>query len=364
MSKILFRFLIITFIFYFVISLDKYAIGQQTGPHIVTNGPDFATPLGYSDKGYIFPEVQLPKGYQSTATIELKFYENDQEIKPGAVIWTITRVQNKALAWNRGPGAMHGLAWGDSEIDGTTNWNVTAVIGGPSITTSNGTVRLSDVVGERLVTLMAETTINGTPHTEIVVVSFGKGPLSAFSKPPSNGGRQWATAFGIMATKGNTYDNPPPTRWGDFTDASTTFPAADFCGGTVHSGSSDITVGGRGPESYRADFTKGKNINHWRDGDRANRYYSITSKLPTFGQLVAVAAYEGSVHSKVKRKGAALAAGWPDNASKKGYYIYWTDQVSFNSNGYFFADFVFMASGFDKGGNGVASSSPVVACVL
>ncbi|MDR1568155.1 MAG: hypothetical protein LBS33_05715, partial [Streptococcaceae bacterium] len=248
MSKILFKFLIVLFIFYFVVSLDKNAIGQQTGPHIVTNGSDFATPLGSSDVGYIFPQDKLPKGYQSTATIELKFYENGQELKPGSVFWTITSVQNKARAWNRDPGAMHGLAWGDSEIDGTTNWNATPVIGGPSITTSTGTVSLSDVVGERLVTLKAETTINGTLHTETIVVSFGQGPLSVFTKPPSSKGMRWATARGIPATAGDDR--------GDFTALTNPsgFPAADFCGGTVHSGSSDITVGGRGPSSDTADF--------------------------------------------------------------------------------------------------------------
>jgi hypothetical protein len=339
--------------------LDKYAICQQTGHHIVINGPYFDTPLGYSDEGYIFPDTQLPKGYQSTATIELKFYENGQELTPRAVFWTITSVENKALSWNRDPGAMHGLGWGDSVIDGSTNWNSTPVIGGPSITTSSGTVRLSDVVGERLVTLKAETTINDAQHAETIVVSFGKGPLSVFTKPPSSKGMQWATARGIPATAG---DN----NRGDFTSLTNPsgFPAADFCGGTVHSGSSDITVGGSGHKSYVADFTKGKNIKHWRDGDRfSNRYFSTTSKLPTLGQLVAVAAYDGRIYSEVKRKGAALAAGWPDDADNEGYYLYWTGQVYFDYDGGFNAGFVLLANGAAGWNDRVTDATPVVACV-
>jgi hypothetical protein len=150
---------------------------------------------------------------------------------------------------------MHGLAWGDSEIDGATNWNSTPVIGGPFITTSNGRVSLSDVVGERLVTLKAETTINGAQYTETIEVSFGRGPLSVFTKPPSSKGMQWATATVIFPTADDNYR-------GDFTALTNPsgFPAADFCGGTVYTGSSDITVGGSAPESYTADFTKGKKI--------------------------------------------------------------------------------------------------------
>jgi hypothetical protein len=254
---------------------------------------------------------------------------------------------------------MHGLAWGDSEIDGTTKWNATPVIGGLSINTSTGTVSLSDVVGERRVTLKAETTINGTQHTETIVVSFGQGPLSVFTKPPSSKRMQWATARGIPATAGEN-------NTGDFTDLinPSGFPAADFCGGTVHSKSSYITVDGSDSSSYTADFTKGKQINYWIDGyRRVNRYYSTTSKLPTLGQLVAVSAYDGRIHSDVKRKGAAIAAGWPNDTDNEGYYPYWSGQVLFYSDGYFSADFVYLADGNDYGSNFVTYAFPVAACV-
>jgi hypothetical protein len=37
------------------------SVGLKAGPHIVTHGPDFNTPLGYSGENYIFPESKLPK---------------------------------------------------------------------------------------------------------------------------------------------------------------------------------------------------------------------------------------------------------------------------------------------------------------
>jgi hypothetical protein len=205
-------------------------------------------------------------------------------------------------------------------VDGSTDWNTTPVIGGPSITTSSGSVKLTDVVGERIVTLKAETTINGFPFRETIDVSFGKGPLSVFAKPPINGGLPWATADRIAVIDKNN----------DFTASSTIFPASEFCGGTVHVGSSDIIIegSGSGPESYTADFSGGLILGHWRHGDLLpNSYYSITSKLPTLGQLIAVSAQEKGI-GKITQKGAAIAAGWPRAR-------YSTGQVFFLSFGKF-----------------------------
>jgi hypothetical protein len=257
------------------------------------------------------------------------------------VLWTILFVQNKACAWARKPNAINGLAWGDSEVDGTTDWRATPILGGICVTTSSGSIKLTDVVGERIVTLKAETTINGIPFTEVIEVGFGKGPLSVFAKPPSTIEKKWATAGGI--------DNK-----NDFTASSTAFPAAEICGGTVHSGSSDIIIGGSGPESYTADFSGGLISGHWRSGDEfPDCYYSITSKLPTIGQIMAVSSKRPTIDqlkfktdvSKVKRiivnsKGAAIAAGWP-------LETYWTGQVYFDSFGNFYAYNVILAGNKD-----------------
>jgi hypothetical protein len=239
---------------------------------------------------------------------------------------------------------LNGLAWGDSEVDGTTNWEETPIIGGISVFTSTGTVSLTDVVGERIVTLKAETTINGVPLTETIDVSFGKGPLSAFAHPPSKIELPLATASGIATEDNKKY----------FTADSTIFPAVNFCGGTVHVGSSDITIGGSKPESYTADFSGGIISGHWRYGDKyPNQYFSTTSKLPTIGQLLAVSSFSEKIYSSVKRKGAAMAAGWPCRD-------YWTGQVHF-SYGKFYGDSVHLTDGRDVYGS--VTNSCLAVCV-
>jgi hypothetical protein len=125
--------------------------------------------------------------------VVLKFYLNGDEIKPDTVCWTILNVQNNSRAWSRKPGDLNGLAWGEAELCEATDWQATPVVGGPSMSTSSGSVKLTDVVGERIVTLKAETTIIGVPFTETNDVSFGKGPLSVFTNPPVKE-LQWATA--------------------------------------------------------------------------------------------------------------------------------------------------------------------------
>jgi hypothetical protein len=325
---------------------DKKAVSQLTYRHLVTNGPDFDTPLGFSVDKFVFPETELPKGYQSTASVELKFYENDKAIKPESVVWTILSVQNKARAWNRVPGGFNGLAWGDSEVNGETDWEATPVVGGHSITTSDGAVKLTDIVGERKVSLKAEASLKGVIYTEIIKLTFGKGPLSVFTKKPSNGGMQWATACGVTATK--DFGDP---KQGDFTANTTAFPAAEYCGGTVYSGPLDITVQGSSKNGYSryylVNFSRGILRGHWKDLFlEESRAYSTTSNLPTVGQLLAVSAQSpNSFQAHINRKGAALAAGWPDDDEEIGNFGYWSGDVLFDTTGDFYASYINLRTG-------------------
>jgi hypothetical protein len=339
---------------FIVLFIDSTTVAASN--FIVTNGSDFNVPLTYSDEYLVFPAA-LPKGYQTAAEVTAVFFDSHGAkvaIPDGSVAWTIESVQNKAKAWNRDPGDKSGLAWGDAEVDGTVAWASDTLIGTP---TTNATVQLTDVVGERIVTLKAAAIIGGVPYSGTTAVTFGKGPLSVFMKPPIDG-KKWAKSSGIPDTA---------VKHGDFTALTKAFdfPAAEVCGGTVHTGPSDIDLGGSGPYSYTADFSSGIRSGHWRvgDGRRSEEYYSITSKLPTLGQLIAVSAFRNRFYSKIKRKGAALAAGWPDDATNGKLYIYWTGQVIFFSRGYFLADLVFLSSGYAFGNDFVTYADPVVACV-
>jgi hypothetical protein len=79
---------------------------------------------------------------------------------------------------------------------------------------------------------------------------------------------------------------------------------------------------------------------------------------------MAVSAYNSNFNTNVKRKGAALVAGWPDDADKFGHYRYWTGQVDFESVGVFLAEYVTLAEGNDNWHGDVTDAIPVVACVL
>jgi hypothetical protein len=321
----------------------------------VTGGLDFDDELIFSGEDYIFPQ-SLPKGYQTTAKIIAIFKDSNGAqvtIPDGSVSWTIESVENKAKAWNRDPGKMSGLSWGYAEIDGTTAWTSNTVLGAP---TSDATVYLTDVVGERIVTLKAVATIGGVTYSGTAAATFGKGPLSVFTKPPVVG-KQWARSAGNAATSVDRLAGDGNFLVLDGAD-SNDFPAAvGVCGGMVDVSAIKSNSSG---SSHSAAFTTGSS---WRVGDGlSDVYYSTTSKLPTLGQLTAVSAYS-EFHPNVKRKGAALAAGWPDDGINKGYYRYWTGQVNFYSNGHFRAVIFDLSYGDVFNGVNVTVATPVVACV-
>jgi hypothetical protein len=95
----------------------------------------------------------------------------------------------------------------------------------------------------------------------------------------------------------------------DITDFSTTCPAVEVCGGTLHFGPLDdihITFG------EVSNFMSSINSGHWKYGDKSpDSYYSIISKLPIIVRLIAVSTFNNSSYSYIKRKGAAIVAVWP-----------------------------------------------------
>jgi hypothetical protein len=357
MSTKLFKIMIVSFLLLFVADIDGQAADRPIGADsdfIVTGGLDFDDELISSGEDFIFPQ-SLPKGYQTTAKITAVFKDSNGAqvtIPDGSVSWTIESVENIAKAWNRAPGDMSGLSWGDAEVDGTTAWTSNTVLGAP---TSDATVYLTDVVGERIVALKAEATIGGAAYSGTAAATFGKGPLSVFTTPPVVG-KQWARSAGNAATQDEDWAQ------GNFLVLdgadSNDFPAAvGVCGGTVDVSAIKSNFLG---SSHSFTFTTGSS---WRVGDRfSDHYYSTTSKLPTLGQLTAVSAYS-EYHPNVKRKGAALAAGWPDDVGNEGLYSYWTGQVLFGSDGYFDADFVSLSYGDDSYWFYVTYATPVVVCV-
>ncbi|MDR0882427.1 MAG: inverse autotransporter beta domain-containing protein, partial [Candidatus Adiutrix sp.] len=331
--------------------------GPPASPHLIftpSNGPTFTTP-GAS-------------GYQSTASVKVEFIDDKGVTRAitEAVTWTVKSISNPSPAWwRRGATALNGLTWGDT-ADGGSCWGV-ATVDGATCTGITGDghgvegavptvaeIQLTDVVGSRSVILEASVTIDGVVYTGEETISFGAGPLSVFSSAPALG-HKWARSAGT----------PWTTAYGDFTtliaSSATDFPAAaGVCGGSVMNDQITVTNLGGTPPSYNASFDTSSG--GWRVGDvYSDEYYSTTSNLPTLGQLVAVSRYNSSFNPGELRKGAALAAGWPDDANGSGYYIYWTGQVYFGpGSGHFYARGVYLASGSDL--YNVIDDYPVAVC--
>lgn len=168
--------------------------------------------------------------------------------------------QVSSKAWSRSAGAYNGLSWGITPVSGT-------IFDGeknqPDGTAATGAVAsLTDIVGERTVTVEARVNRNGqTVASGQKQVSFGKGPLSVFAGKPKEGTMSWDEA-------------------------------AKACGGTP--------------------------------GNPNVQAYQPQTKLPTKEQLLAVAANPLGEYGEGKY-GAAYAAGWPTSfnfwlTGEKSYY--------------------------------------------
>ena len=184
----------------------------------------------------------------ATATVTVAFTRGGTPVHGERVEWSIIGVDNTANI-----AVLHtdsrGLSWGEGK-----SVKPQAPLKAPasSVTDASGlaTIQLSDILGERTVTVRARVATSDTAAVDIPI-TFGKGPLAVFKAPsPAAGQLQWTPGYVVSAS-------------------TTAFPAAEACGGSV---------------AYTG-----------------NRYYA-SSRLPTIKQLQAVSA---------RGNGAWQAAGWP-----------------------------------------------------
>ena len=118
-----------------------------------------------------------------TATLEI----DGQEVSLDGtrVTWTVESSSVSCEAWMRSAGAYNGLTWGQTPLSLTAAENDTDTPAGTAPTGAEA--YLTDIVGEREVTVTATVEYNGQSYTaEEKTVTFGDGPLSVFEKPLSN----------------------------------------------------------------------------------------------------------------------------------------------------------------------------------
>ncbi len=165
-----------------------------------TVGTDTATlDLRVGKATFVLTDSGGGGSFDSSQTITLTAELTDANgtkitLNDGDVTWSVISSNVASKAWMRSAGAYNGLTWG-------TTAQSAAVGEGEKTEEPDGTAptgaeaSLTDIVGEREVTVTATVEYNGQSYTaEEKRVTFGDGPLSVFAGPPSTSGKTWANA--------------------------------------------------------------------------------------------------------------------------------------------------------------------------
>ncbi|MDR3176846.1 MAG: inverse autotransporter beta domain-containing protein [Desulfovibrio sp.] len=239
----------------------------------------------------------------STASLTAKVTDaSGNPVNGATVTWTVLTAQNNSPAMMSGWGNKKtGLTWGNVPESGNGGYTyvyqrlqeerIVSATNNTTTTAPNGetVMQLTDIVGERVITVQAKVNIGGTDYTATQAVSFGNGPLYVFRAP--------------LGT------SSPYLTWDE---------AYQACNGSVYPNGSDHTTG-------------------WTSGT-----YVGGGKMPTRVEYQAVSPIDtawGHTNPNSNAQGAAVAAGWPDNR-------YWSGEA-------FGADIAFhvlVFDGYDNGG--------------
>jgi hypothetical protein len=242
----------------------------------------------------------------ATASLTAKVADaSGSPVNGATVTWTVLTAQNKSPAmvstWRS---KKTGLTWGNTPESGTGGFTyvyqrlqeerIVSATNNTTSTDSSGqtTMQLTDIVGERVITVQAKVTIGGTDYIATRDVSFGKGPLSVFKAPVGT--------------------SSPRLTWAE---------AYDACNGSG---------------KYVSD---GVDPSTWTNGA-----YVGGVKMPTVVEYQAVSpidtAFTPSFNNpNTAAQGAALAAGWP-------YFWNWAGEAELADNAFY----VSLRDGFDFGG--------------
>ncbi|MDR3629512.1 MAG: inverse autotransporter beta domain-containing protein [Desulfocapsaceae bacterium] len=185
---------------------------------------------------------------------------NSNPVSGATVSWHIVSAANHAAAMASGWGNKKtGLYWDVTPTATTVGALSSELADTTSVTNPAGkaVIDLTDILGERDITVQAAVTINGQLYTATRLTTFGSGPLSVFAGPPSSSQLLWTDAY-------------------------------NYCNGTAYTGNPAAWTTASG--------------------------YVGAPKMATVAQLRAVAFSTLSLSAY----GAAYAAGWPHNVVWSG----------------------------------------------
>jgi hypothetical protein len=246
----------------------------------------------------------------STASLTARVVDaNGSPVTGATVTWSVVSTQNNSQAMMPGwKSKKTGLTWGnvpESGLDYATlaQERIVSATNNTSTTDSNGetAMQLTDIVGERIITVKAEVTVSGTTYSARQDVSFGEGPLSKFTAPA-----EYLDSSSLL-TFGQAYD---------------------LC-----NGSGKYVNDGVVPST-------------WTSGS-----YIGGGKMPTVAEMQAVSP-PSAFNNNADAQGAAYAAGW---ASGSYRWWWWTGEA-------YGADLAFpvhLFDGYDNYGGYVGLNAPV-----
>ena len=217
-------------------------------------------------------------GY-STATLRVEVTNaGGTPVADGTLVnWTVEWARNNSpvmrdgwetkktgLAWGSIPKAVNGANY-DDEL---TSDNTSVTAGGVA------TMKLTDIIGEREISIRATAIVGGAGHSVDQLVHFGEGPLAKFSKI-DNTAESWREAYRFCDGNGLYPVYPDdPAGWIPFYDAG----------------------------AYRG------------------------GRLPRKEELKAVSLYNAVYNPVISARGAALTAGWLE------FGDYWWSGVASDTN--------------------------------
>jgi hypothetical protein len=269
--------------------------------------------------------------FYCTAWVIAEFMDaSGNPLRGATATWRVVKAQNKSLAMTTGwENKMTGLTWGSTPESGNGGYsneaqrlrNKEITDSATSTTNSLGqaAIQLTDIVGERVITVEANVTIGGREYTVTQDVSFGRGPLSVFKKTGTTGSR-WG---GQHIT-----DNSGSPASGSFQYSGNSFPAANFCGGSVDN---KVTTTGNSTDAGFIPASPGGWSDPYIPPGRSDYYrYAQNSKLAKAEQLLAVAVYNSTYNTQ--GKGAAFAAGWWLSGHPSFLNYAWSGEVGFDKD--------------------------------
>ncbi len=155
--------------------------GQE---HTVTVGIIKAYRLSFAEA----PSVGAFSSGQATAALTVSVLQNGEPVPAGtSVVWSVVSADNTAnAAVSRGYASKRtGLSWGASAVPVTSSNPPELIAATTSATDASGNarMRLTDIVGQRTISVQARVSLGNQDYSATQTLSFGAGPLAVFRLP-------------------------------------------------------------------------------------------------------------------------------------------------------------------------------------